>query len=120
MAKQHLCLAKEIQSRDFDALIAHATIVFMQYMFLSYQLRMQTDHRTFGEIFYACCDEVQDISFIESLHRILIMATERLREAGSFCERTAHVLLDTIIETAFMNVGLSKNYLNTGKLNPES
>jgi IS4 transposase len=31
MAKQHLKLTKEIQCRDFDALIAHTTIVFMRY-----------------------------------------------------------------------------------------
>lgn len=115
MAKQHLCLAKEIQSRDFDALIAHTTIVFMRYMFLSYRLRMQTDYRTFGELFYACCDEVKDISFIESLHRILSMATVRIREIGSFCEKTAHALLDSIIETALMNVGFSKSHLGVVK-----
>ena len=34
MAKQHLKLTKEIQCRDFNALIAHTTIVFMRYMFL--------------------------------------------------------------------------------------
>ena len=60
MAKQHLKLAKEIQCRDFDALIAHTPIVFMRYMFLAYQRRMETDHRTFGDLFYACCDEVGD------------------------------------------------------------
>ena len=43
MAKQHLKLAKEIQCCDFDALIAHATIVFMRYMFLAYQCRMEKD-----------------------------------------------------------------------------
>jgi hypothetical protein len=63
LAKQHLKLAKEIQCRDFDALIAHATIVFMRYMFLVYQWRIETDHRTLGDLFYACCDEVADISF---------------------------------------------------------
>jgi hypothetical protein len=39
MAKQHLKLAKEIQCRDFDALIAHTTMVFMRYMFLAYPIR---------------------------------------------------------------------------------
>lgn len=39
------------------------------------------------------------------------MATERLLEVGSFCEKTVHALLDAKIETAWMNVGLSKNYL---------
>jgi len=56
MAKQHLKLAKEIQCRDFDALIAHTSIVFMRYMFLAYQCRMENDHRTFGDLFYAVKD----------------------------------------------------------------
>jgi hypothetical protein len=67
MAKQHLKLAKEIQCRDFDALIAHTTIVFMRYMFLTYQSRMETDQRSFGDLFYACCEEVADISFMQAL-----------------------------------------------------
>lgn len=111
MAKQHLKLAKEIQCRDFDALIAHTTIVFMRYMFLAYQSRIQTDHRTFGELFYACCDEVKDISFIEALHRILTLAADWLRKTGSFCEKTAAALIDAIINTAWQNVGLSKSNL---------
>ena len=82
-------MAKEIQCRDYDALIAHTTIVFMRYMFLAYQCRLETDRRTFGELFYACCDEVSDISFIEALYRILTLATERLKKLDTFCEKTA-------------------------------
>jgi len=84
----------------------------MRYMFLAYQSRMQTDHRTFGELFYACCDEVKDISFIEALHRTLMLAADQLREIGNFCEKTAMAFLDVIIETAWKNVGLSKNNLS--------
>jgi len=109
MAKQHLKLAKEIQCRDFDALIAHTSIVFMRYMFLAYQCRIETDHRTFGDLFYACCDEMEDISFIEALYRILTLAGERLREIGSYCEKTASAIFDAIIDTALQYVGLSKN-----------
>ena len=109
MAKQHLKLAKEIQCRDFDALIAHTSIVFMRYMFLAYQCRIETDHRTFGDLFYACCDEMADISFIEALYRILTLAGERLREIGSYCEKTASAIFDAIIENALRYVGLSKS-----------
>ncbi len=109
MAKQHLKLAKEIQCRDFDALIAHTSIVFMRYMFLAYQCRIETDHRTFGDLFYACCDEMADISFIEALYRILTLAGERLREIGSYCEKTASAIFDAIIENALQYVGLSKS-----------
>lgn len=109
MAKQHLKLAKEIQCRDFDALIAHTSIVFARYMFLAYQHRIESDHRTFGELFYACCDELADISFIESLYRILILAGERVREIEGYCEKTATTIFDAIMETALQCVGLSKN-----------
>jgi hypothetical protein len=117
MAKQHLKLAKEIQCRDFDALIAHTSIVFMRYMFLAYQCRIETDHRTFGDLFYYCCDEISDISFIEALYRILTLATERLRSLGNFCEKTASAFLDSVMDTALQCVGMSKNKL---AVNPES
>jgi hypothetical protein len=117
MAKQHLKLAKEIQCRDFDALIAHTSIVFMRYMFLAYQCRIETDQRTLGDLFYCCCDEVSDISFIEALYRILTLASGQLKKIGSFCEQTAAALLDAIMDAALHNFGLSKNRL---ALNPES
>ena len=117
MAKQHLKLAKEIQCRDYDALIAHTSIVFMRYMFLAYQCRVETDHRTFGDLFYFCCDEVSDISFIEALYRILTLAAGQLKTIGHFCEKTALTFFDVIMDTALMRVGLSKNNL---EMKPES
>ena len=106
MAKQHLKLAKEIQCRDFDALVAHTSIVFMRYMFLVYQNRIETDNRTFGDLFYACCDEVSDISFIESLYRIMVLAGNRLKTIGNYCEKTATTFFDAIMQTALQCVGL--------------
>ena len=104
-------LAKEIQCRDFDSLIAHTTIVFMCYMFLVYLFRIQTDHRTFGDLLYACCDEIKDISFIEALYRILTLAADQLRKLGTFCEKTAAAFFDAVVEAAWQGVGLSKNNL---------
>lgn len=78
-------------------------------MFLAYQCRIETDQRTFEELFYACCEEMADISFIEALYRILMLAGNRLRETGSYCEKTASAIFDAIMETAMQCVGLSKN-----------
>ena len=74
-------------------LIAHSTIVFMRYILLAYLCRIQTDHRPFGDLFYACFDEVKDISFIEALYRILILTADQLRKFVIFCEKTAAVFL---------------------------
>jgi len=111
MAKQHLKLVKEIQCRDFDMLIAHTTIVFIRYMFIAYRVRMETDHRSFGDLFYACCQELDDISFVEALHRIMTLAVEQLQQMGTFCEKTAMVFFDTVMSAALKSVNLSKSRL---------
>ena len=111
MAKQHLKLVKEIQCRDFDMLIAHTTIVFMRYMFIAYRVRMETDHRSFGDLFYACCQELDDISFVEALHRIMTLASEQLRQMGTFCEKTAMAFFDAVMAAALKYVNLSKSRL---------
>jgi hypothetical protein len=80
-------------------------------MFIAYRVRMETDHRSFGELFYACCQELDDISFVESLHRIMILAVEQLRQMGTFCEKTAMAFFDTVMASALKYVNLSKNRL---------
>jgi hypothetical protein len=76
-------LTQTIQCRDYDALVGHTSIVFMRYMFLSYHCRLSTDQRSFGKLFHACCEEIQDISFLESLLRILTLAADRMKSIGS-------------------------------------
>ena len=116
MTKQHLKLAKEIHSRDYDALVAHTSIVFMRYMFLAYQQRTTIDHRTCGELFYACCDEIQDISFIEALYRLLTLALSGIRKMGTFCEKSVQAFFDAIIDAALECVNMSKNKIGTVKI----
>jgi hypothetical protein len=109
MAKQHLKLVKEIRTRDFDSLVAHTSIVFVRYQFLAYEQRIQTDNRTFGQIFYCIYDEMADIAFYESLQRILTMAIDKLRKAGEFSEKIYHKLIDVVMGQAVKLLGLESN-----------
>ena len=113
MAKQHLKLVKEIQCRDFDTLIAHTFIVFMRYMFIAYRVRMVSDHRSVGDLLYASCQELDDIGFVDALHRIMPLAVEQLRQMGTFCEKTAAAFFDTVMAAASKYVNLSKSRMIT-------
>lgn len=104
-----------MDSRDYDALVAHTSIVFMRYMFLAYQQRTSTDHRTYGELFYACCDEIKDISFMEALYRLLALALANIRKMGTFCEKTVQSFFDAIIDAALDCVNMSKNKIKPVK-----
>ncbi len=70
MAKSFLNLAKEFQSRSFDALVAHATLVCCRYIILELIKRTNADPRTLGNLFHAVCDELRLIThFVETLPR---------------------------------------------------
>jgi hypothetical protein len=120
MIKQHLRLAKEIQCRDFDALIGHTSIVFMRYMFLAYHCRLSTDQRSFGDLFHACCDEIRDISFLEALMRILTLAADRMRAIGSYCQKTFDAFFFVAMEITLNTLGIGKNRALRFSTNTES
>lgn len=83
MAKQHLRLESEIQSRNFDALIAQISVVFLRYQFMAWRLRQHDDPRTFGQLFRACTQEIKDITLMESIERILEFVMEYIRQIES-------------------------------------
>lgn len=71
MLKSCLHLTTEFQLRSFDAIVAHVSIVITRYIFLALENRESKDERTLGELFLVICDELQDISFAQSLKLIL-------------------------------------------------
>jgi hypothetical protein len=100
MAKHHLNLEKEVQLRDYDGLVAHTTLVFTRYLFLALQQRFHDDQRSIGSLFYACCDEMKDLTLFEALHRLLTLSLEKVRTSGEFAESVINAMLDAIMGTA--------------------
>ncbi|WP_319548634.1 transposase [Desulfogranum marinum] len=100
MAKQHLNLEREVQLRDYDGLIGHTTIVMTRYIFLAFEQRHYDDPRTLGSLFHACCDEVADISLLESMKRLLALVLDAIRSTGEFSEQIISSMIDVIMGTA--------------------
>jgi len=80
MIKSFLRLGKEFHSRSFDAMVAHTAIVFTRYLFLSLENRENRDLRSFGQLFYAVCDELEDISFQAAFALIISVLELSLRD----------------------------------------
>lgn len=80
--KSLLRLQKEFQSRSFDALISHTTIVFARYIVLSWQHRCSNDPRTLGGIFYELCDEVSQLDWAVALQTLLNLLDDIAKQAG--------------------------------------
>jgi len=87
MSKSYLRLAKEFQGRSYDSMVAHTTIVFIRYIMLALESRNGEDPRTIGNLFYICCDELQDISLVDALQRIFSLMERFLQEQLQLARR---------------------------------
>ena len=99
ICKSFLALAKEIQMRSYDALIAHTTLVMVRYIFLSVEHRGQNDDRTIGLLFHACCEEIADLNYLEAMKRILSVLADKLRNISCLTEEIIKELIDSIMES---------------------
>jgi hypothetical protein len=80
--KSLLKLEKEFQSRSYDALIAHTTIVFTRFIVLSWQNRCHTDERTIGGLFYELCDEVNELDWAVALQQLIELLQDVIKQTN--------------------------------------
>ena len=99
MAKSFLNLAKEFQSRSFDALVANATLVCCRYIILELAKRTNADPRTLGNLFHAVCDELRQINFTEALALLLKLLEETLYSVIGICKEQVQLLIERFVET---------------------
>lgn len=100
MMKHHLNLEREAQLRDYDGIIGHTTIAMTRYIFLSIEQRCHSDQKTIGSLFFACSDEVRDLSLIEALQRLLALALEKVRVTSVLTEDVVNTLINSIMGAA--------------------
>lgn len=80
--KSLLKLQKEFQSRSYDALISHTTIVFTRYIVLSWQNRCNADDRTLGGMFYELCDEINELDWAVALQQLIELLEDTLKHTN--------------------------------------
>lgn len=114
-AKQHLDLETGCQARDFDALIAHTTIVMLRYLFLALEQCRHNDPRTLDLLFHACCDEVRDLEYLEALQRILTLAMLNLQENKQVAEEMCQAIMAEILQQVFYMYGFGRHYCQRSK-----
>ena len=95
--KSYLKLIKEFQSRSYDAIVAHTSIVFLRYMMLSIEERNTKDDRTIGDLFYLCCDELQDIRYIDSITLLLNLIKNELTEHLTLSKEAFDAIFDSFM-----------------------
>jgi hypothetical protein len=80
--KSFLKLQKEFQTRSYDSLIGHTTIVFTRYIILAWQHRCGQDSRTLGGMFYDLCDDINDLDWAVALQQLIELPEDALQKGS--------------------------------------
>ena len=72
-------LGTEFQSRSYTAMVSHTTIVFTRYVILEWIRRNQNDQKTYGELFYLLCEDIQDMDLTQALMSLMALFVEHIR-----------------------------------------
>lgn len=75
-SKSCMKLGTEFQSRTYDAMVSHTTIVFTRYIILEWMRRNENDQKTYGELFFMLCDDIQDMDLTNALQGLMSLFTD--------------------------------------------
>lgn len=75
-SKFFLKLGTEFQSPNYGAMVSHTTIVFTRYSILKWIHRNQNDLKTYGELFFMFCEDIQDMYLINALQSLITLFVE--------------------------------------------
>lgn len=96
--KSLLRMGKEIQGRSYDSMVAHTSIVYLRLMLLTVSARESRDDKTLGGLFYACCDDVQDMTFRTAFSLLMDLLSVVLRETLSLSKETIEQLMQELLD----------------------
>jgi len=98
VCKSYLRLSRECNALSYDAMTAHAAVVFTRYMMLALENRQSKDERTLGEIFLYFSDELSDITWIQAFHLMLQIFRDTMSDRLCLTEETLDELLNVFMQ----------------------
>ena len=82
-SKSLLKLGKEFQTRSYDSAVAHMAIVFARYTFLEWLRRQEITPKNYGGLFFALCEDVQDMELSDALRSLVSLFVETINGYGT-------------------------------------
>ena len=77
-SKSFLKLGSEFQSRSYGAMVSHTTIVFTRYIILEWIRRNQNDQKSYGELFFMYCEDIQNMDLTNALQSLMALFVEHM------------------------------------------
>ena len=86
-SKSFLKLGTEFQSHNYGAMVSHTAIAFTRYIILEWIRRKQNDQKTYGELFFMFCEDIQNMDLTNALQSLMALFVEHM--SALFADITA-------------------------------
>ena len=77
--KSLLDLGTEFQGLSYDMTVSSTAIVYTRYILLEWMRRKKNDDKTICELFYVCCNDIQDMELTTALKQLLELLVNGLQ-----------------------------------------
>ena len=72
-----LLFIRILQRSNVAVVVSHTTIVFTRYTILEWTHLKENDEKTYGELFFMFCDDIQDMDLANALQSLMALFVEQ-------------------------------------------
>lgn len=91
--KSLLKLGKEFHGVSYDLTVSSAALVFTRFILLEWIRRKHNDDKTIAELFFVCCEDIQDMEYSTALRSLMSIFTTGIRNGSVIIDETVRMQL---------------------------
>lgn len=89
--KSLLKLGREFHGISYDLTVSSTALVFTRFILLEWMRRKQNDEKTIAELFFVCCEDIQDMELSTALRSLMSIFVTGIRNGSITINETARM-----------------------------
>lgn len=91
--KSLLKLGKEFHGVNYDLTVSSTALVFTRFILLEWIRRKHNDDKTIAELFFVCCEDIQDMEYTTALQSLMTIFVTGIRNGRIIIDETVRMQL---------------------------
>ncbi len=91
--KSLLKLGKEFHGVSYDLTVSSTALVFTRFILLEWIRRKHNDDKTIAELFFVCCEDIQDMEYSTALRSLMSIFATGIRNGSIIIDETVRMQL---------------------------
>lgn len=91
--KSLLKLGKEFHGVSYDLTVSSTALIFTRFILLEWIRRKHNDDKTIAELFFVCCEDIQDMEYTTALRSLMSIFAAGIRNGNIIIDETVRIQL---------------------------